>query len=317
LDHAGGVWHLTSRGNERREIFRDDEDRERFLRCLSQVVKRFRWRVHAYVLMGNHYHLLVETPEPTLSRGMRHLNGVYTQSFNRCHGRVGHLLQGRFKAILVEKESHLLELSRYVVLNPVRAGMTATAGQWKWSNYRATAGLGRAPEWLETEWTLEQFSPRREAERRYRAFVAEGKGSGYAPWEELVSQMYLGGEAFRKRVQGMVAGGTRSREVPRLQRLPARPGLSEIIAATSREFGVGEGEFRRRRQTAARLALAYLARHEGALKLPEFAPALGVKDWAASHLATSAERLAQEDRRFQQSLRRIRLALTKLTDSQI
>jgi REP element-mobilizing transposase RayT len=111
---------VTSRGNERREIFRDDEDRERFLTIVGRVVRTFRWRVHAYVLMGNHYHLLVETPEPTLSRGMRHLNGVYTQGFNRRHGRVGHLLQGRFKAILVEKESHLLELARYVVLNPVR-----------------------------------------------------------------------------------------------------------------------------------------------------------------------------------------------------
>ena len=129
--------------------------------------------------------------------------------------------------------------------------------------------------------------------------------------------MYLGGEAFRKKVQAMVAGGTRSREVPRLQRLPARPGLSEIIAATSREFGVAEGELRRRRHTPARLAVAYLARHEGALKLPEFAPALGVRDWAASHLATSAERLAQESRRFQQSLRRIQLSLAKVTDSQI
>ena len=122
LDHAGAVWHLTSRGNERREIFREDEDRERFLRILAGVVKRFRWRVHAYVLMGNHYHLLVDTPEPTLSRGMKHLNGVYTQNFNRRHRRVGHLLQGRFKAILVERESHLLELTRYVVLNPVRPG---------------------------------------------------------------------------------------------------------------------------------------------------------------------------------------------------
>jgi len=285
--------------------------------CPPLQDKRFRWRIHAYVMMGNHYHLLLETPEPTLSRGMRHLNGIYTQSFNRRHGRVGHLLQGRFKAILVEEESHLLELSRYVVLNPVRAGMTATAGQWKWSNYRATAGLGRAPEWLEREWTLVQFSPRREAERRYRVFVAEGKGSRYAPWEELVSQMYLGGDAFRKRVQAMVAGEKRSREVPRLQRLPARPGLKEIIAATSREFGVAEGELRRRRRTPARLAVAYLARHEGALKLPEFAPALGVHDWAASHLATSAERLAQESRRFQQSLRRIQLSLAKVTDSQI
>src|SRR6266496_6859983 len=100
LDHAGAVWHVTSRGNERREIFRDDEDRERFLRILARVVEEFRWRVHAYVLMGNHFHLLIETPEPTLSRGMQHLNGAYTQSFNRRHRRVGHLLQGRFKAIL-------------------------------------------------------------------------------------------------------------------------------------------------------------------------------------------------------------------------
>jgi hypothetical protein len=197
-----------------------------------------------------------------------------------------------------------------------RAGMTATAGEWRWSNYRATAGLGRAPERLETEWTLAQFSPRQEAERGYRAFAAEGKGSRYAPWEELVSQLYLGGEAFRKRVQAVVAGRARSREVQRLQSLPVRPGLSEIIAATSREFGVAEGEFRRRRHTPARLAVAYLARHEGALKLPEFAPALGVRDWAASHLATSAERLAQKDRRFQQNLRRIRLSFSKLTDSQ-
>jgi REP element-mobilizing transposase RayT len=308
---------VTSRGNERREIFREDEDRERFLKTLAEVVKRFRWRVHAYVLMGNHYHLLLETPEPTLSRGMRHLNGVYTQGFNRRHGRVGHLLQGRFKAILVEKESHLLELARYVVLNPVRAKVTETAGQWKWSNYRVTSGLRKAPQWLERDWTLEQFSPRREAEQRYRAFVAEGKRSRYAPWEELVSQMYLGGEAFRKSVQALVTGGKRSREVPRLQRLPARPRLSEIIAATLREFGVDESDLRRRRHSPARLALAYLARHEGALKLPEFAPALGVHDWAASHLATSAERLMEENRRFQQTLRRIQLSLAKVTDSQI
>jgi REP-associated tyrosine transposase len=316
LDHAGAIWHVTSRGNERHEIFHDDEDRRRFLAILGRVVERFRWRVHAYVLMGNHYHLLIETPEPTLSRGMHHLNGIYTQGFNRRHARVGHLLQGRFKAILVEKEAHLLELARYVVLNPVRAGITTTAGQWKWSNYRATAGLGPASDWLEVEWTLEQFPPHREAQRRYRAFVAEGKGSDYAPWEELVSQIYLGGEGFRRRAREMVSVGTRSNQIPRLQRLPARPRLADIVAATSREFGVEESELRCRRHTPARLAVAYLARHEAALKLTEFAPALGVQDWAASHLATSAERLAQQARRFRQSLDRIQRSLAKLTDSQ-
>ncbi len=314
LDHAGAIWHVTSRGNERREIFRDDEDRERFLTILGRVVQTFRWRVHAYVLMGNHYHLLIETPEPTLSRGMRHLNGVYTQRFNRRHGRVGHLLQGRFKAILVEKEAHLLELARYVVLNPVRAGMTTTAGQWRWSNYRATAGVGPAPGWLERDWTLAQFAPPREARRRYRAFVAQGKGSRYAPWEELVSQIYLGGEGFRKRAQKLVSARPQGRQIPRLQRLPARPRLADIIAATSREFGVKEAELRRRRYTPARLAVAYVARHDAALKLLEFSPALGIQGWAASQLATAAERLAQESRRFQQSLRRIQRSLAELTN---
>lgn len=316
LDHAGAVWHVTGRGNERREIFGDDGDREWFLTILGRVVKVYRWRVHAYVLMGNHYHLLIETPEATLSRGMRQLNGSYTQSFNRRHDRVGHLLQGRFKAILVEKEAHLLELARYVVLNPVRARMTASAGQWRWSSYRATAGLGPAPAWLETEWSLAQFGPRSEAKRRYRAFVAQGKGSRYAPWEELVAQIYLGDEGFRKKAQAMVSAKTRSPQIPRLQRLHARPRLADIIAAASREFDIESSELRRRRHTPARLAVAYLARHEGALRLPEFAPALGVQDWAASHLATSAERLARENRSFRRSLRRIQLQLTELTNSQ-
>src|SRR6266542_306538 len=154
LEHPGAVWHVTSRGNERREIFCDDHDRPDFLRQLAGVVTEFTWRLHAYVLMGNHYHLLFETPVPNLSQGIRQLNGIYTQRFNRRHARVGHLLQGRFKSILVEKERHLLELVRYIVLNPVRAGVTRTAAEWRWSNYRATAGLTSPPQWLDVNWTL-------------------------------------------------------------------------------------------------------------------------------------------------------------------
>ena len=154
LEHPGAVWHVTARGNERKELFRDDVDRERFLSILGRTVTLFQWRLHAYALMGNHYHLLLETPIPTLSRGMRQLNGVYTQTFNRRHRRSGHLLQGRFKAILVEKEAHLLELCRYVVLNPVRAGLVRAARDWRWSSYWATSAEERRPEWLETTWTL-------------------------------------------------------------------------------------------------------------------------------------------------------------------
>ena len=136
IEFPGALYHVTSRGNARQRVFRDDEDRETFLATLAWVVARFRWRCHAYCLMDNHIHLLIDTPQPNLSRGMRQLNGVYTQRFNRRHRRVGHLFQGRFQAILVEKEGYLLELARYIVLNPVRAKMVKTPERYPWSSYR-------------------------------------------------------------------------------------------------------------------------------------------------------------------------------------
>jgi putative transposase len=127
IEYDGAFYHLTSRGNERKAIFKDDTDRQLFLDSLSQVTERFHWLCHAYCLMDNHYHLVVETPDANLSQGMRQLNGVYTQAYNRRHRRVGHLFQGRFKGILVQKESHFLEVCRYVVLNPVAAGHRKTS----------------------------------------------------------------------------------------------------------------------------------------------------------------------------------------------
>jgi putative transposase len=184
LEFPGAVYHLTSRGNGRQKIFFSDNDRELFLKTLSQVVSRYGWICHAYCLMANHYHLLIETPKANLSLGMRQLNGVYTQSFNRRHRKVGHLFQGRFKAILVEKDSYLLELCRYIVLNPVRVKGNGQAGAWKWSSYRATAGSASVAEFLTTDWVLGQFGKSRPtAQKRYRDFVREGLAS--RPWEEL------------------------------------------------------------------------------------------------------------------------------------
>ena len=127
LEFPGAVYHVSSRGNARQRIFFGDADRELFLDTLTQGIARYRWLCHAYCLMENHYHLLIETPRANLSLGMRQLNGIYTQTFNRRHHRVGHLFQGRFRAILVEKESYLLELCRYIVLNPVRVKSTVAA----------------------------------------------------------------------------------------------------------------------------------------------------------------------------------------------
>ena len=151
FEHA--LYHVTSRGNARQAIVKTQADRQAFLDGLAQVVDRFGWRCHAYCLMNNHYHLLVETPFPNLSQGMRQLNGPYTQGYNRRHRRVGHVFQGRFKAILVEREVHLLELCRYVVLNPVRAHLVDHPEDWAWSNYRATAGLESGPPFLHIAWT--------------------------------------------------------------------------------------------------------------------------------------------------------------------
>ena len=149
IEFPGALYHLTARGNARQAIFLDDGDRRGFLDLLGRTCKRLEWRCWAWCLMTNHYHLVVETPQANLGRGMRQLNGVYSQAFNRIHGRVGHLFQGRYKAILVEREAHLLEVCRYVVRNPVRAGLVAEPGAWPWSSYRATAGGAAAPDWLE------------------------------------------------------------------------------------------------------------------------------------------------------------------------
>jgi REP element-mobilizing transposase RayT len=182
IEFPGALYHVTSRGNAQAAIYADNTDRQTFLDPLTQVVQRYHWRCHAYCLMDNHYHLVIETPQGNLSQGARQLNGISTQRYNRRHHRVGHLFQGRYKAILVERDAYLLELCRYVVLNPVRAGMVRSAQEYDWSSYRATAGLGAAPELLCTDWLLAQFGEQcMEAQRRYCCFVSEGVG-GASPW---------------------------------------------------------------------------------------------------------------------------------------
>ena len=225
IEYPGAVYHITTRGNARQDISLIDKDRLKFLEILGQVVDRFNWLCHAYCLMPNHYHLLIETIDPTLSRGMRQLNGVYTQAFNRYHNRVGHIFQGRFKAIVMEKEPYLLELSRYVVSNPVRAHMVRAAKDWRWSSYRATAGLADRPLFLTTDWLLAQFGRSViQAQNAYRRFVSEG--SPASPLEQVRGQIYLGSDTF---IENLPMGGQGLYEVPKKQRLVKRPNLAEIF----------------------------------------------------------------------------------------
>ena len=229
IEYPGAVYHVTTRGNDKKAVFNSDEDREMFLSILVQVTTRYHWLCHAYCLMSNHYHLMIETPDGNLSIGMRQLNGVYTQARNKRRHKTGHLFEGRYKAILIQKESHLLEVCRYVVLNPVRAGMVAEPEAWAWSSYGATAGLGQAPLCLTTEWILSQFSPRRgEAEKAYQQFV-QGGIRNRSIWRDLKGQVLLGDDGFAARFAEHLLMHKDSPEIPRSQRYADRPSLSTLF----------------------------------------------------------------------------------------
>jgi REP element-mobilizing transposase RayT len=238
IAYEGAVYHVTARGNEQRPIVRDERDRGEWRRALAEMVVHYQVICHAWVLMDNHYHLVLETPTPNLSRALRHLNGVYTQRFNRRHHRVGHLFQGRFKAILIERDSYLLEVCRYVVLNPVRAGAVAHPRQWPWSSYRATAGEEPRPHWLTTEWVLAQFGPAGQAARQaYQRFVGEGMTQSSAPWAHVRGQIYLGRDAFVEQASARRPGPD-SPEIPRVQQRPPRRSLDELLGLIARAYQV-------------------------------------------------------------------------------
>ncbi|MBM4307618.1 MAG: transposase [Deltaproteobacteria bacterium] len=229
IEFPGAVYHVTSRGNERKPIFKDDQDRKILLDILADVTLRYNWLCHAYCLMDNHYHLLIDTPDGNLSIGMRQLNGIYTQRFNKRHGRVGHLFQGRFKAVLVQKDSHLLEVCRYVVLNPIRAGIVQRPEEWIWSSYGATAGQAKLHPCLVTGWVLSQFdSERKIAEAGYRKFVREGI-EAESIWNRMRGQSVLGEDEFIESLSDYVRGRRQIPEIAKSQRFMNKPPLGGIF----------------------------------------------------------------------------------------
>jgi putative transposase len=278
LQLPGGVYHVTARGNDRRPIFEDDDDCARFLIVLASTVARYRVLCHAYCFMGNHYHLLVQTPEANLSIAMRHLNGVYTQRFNRRHERCGHVLQGRFGAQLVDGDAYLREVSRYIVLNPVRAGLVGHPAEWRWSSFRATVGQEAVPGFLTVAWVLALGGSRttRDAVTRYTKFVESGIGERENMLEPFKARPLVGDESFAERLDRPCGQPSRCPEFPRAHRFASRPSLARIFEnVTSRAV------------RNARAAVAVLG-HGYALK--EVAEFLGL------HYATVSRALAQVDR---------------------
>jgi putative transposase len=332
IERAGGWYHLTARGNERRPIFRDNRDRVHFCDLLGEMVDRFRVRLHAFVLMNNHYHLVVELTEPNLSRTGQWLNVSYSMWFNRRHGRSGHLFQGRFKSVVVDPIQWGLELSRYVHLNPVRVGRLglgkvdrqkmrvgasrapdgretkerlACLRRYRWSSYRAYVGLGKRPEWLECDRILELGGGKKEERtRNYRDYVesAVREGLEKSPWEELQDQVVLGGEQFLQMLRAHVTGNAREqRGAKRLAQ--ARPKLEEVIANLEKIRRQRWSEFRDRHGDNGRDLVLYVGRRACGLKLRELAATVGMNDYSAVSIAI---------RRFEKQSRRSKSAQEQL-----
>ena len=237
LEFEGAIYHVTSRGDRREPIFCDDSDRKMLLAIVGQTMERFDAVAYAYCLMENHYHFVLRTQQPNLSRLMRHINGVYTQAYNRRHAQVGHLFQGRFKALLVDKDAYFLEVCRYVDLNPVRAGTVTQPGDWAWSSYRAHTGRTLVPGWLDSSALHRQLTPEAgHGPRGYARFVAAGRGVRL--WDvALTGQIYLGDARFVHKMQKR-AGSLHDREIPKVQRrLAARP-LSSYLTQHDRNTAI-------------------------------------------------------------------------------
>lgn len=246
IEFDGAVYHVTSRGDRREPIYRDDDDRLTQLEVIARAMDRFDAQVLAYCQMGNHYHLVLHTRQANLSRLMRHVNGVYTQAFNRRHGLVGHLFQGRFKAVLVDRDAYLLALCRYVERNPVAAGMVADAREWRWSSVRAHLGLAPTPPWLDSDGLhgyllgrpVDGARARHRAIQLYAAMVEQTSEDDAHFWRDaLRHQVFLGDEAFVQRMQALAEPQRlRSATIPKAQRM--RPATwPQILAACQGDRG--------------------------------------------------------------------------------
>ena len=239
LEFEGALYHITARGDRREPIFEDDADRHILIHILGQGMDRFDASVFAYCLMNNHYHFVLQTRRANLSRLMRHINGVYTQTYNRRHCKSGHVFQGRFKAVLVDRDAYFLEVCRYVDLNPVRAGLVLLPQCWAWSSYQAHIGESDVPVWLDSATLHRQIAPhapQRDGPTKYAQFVAEGLNVRL--WEyALTAQIYLGGPSFVQQVQHKL-GSPVQKETPRVQRQIAKQALDWYCQQPDRDVGI-------------------------------------------------------------------------------
>lgn len=292
VEYENALHHVRSRGNSGQAIFLDDWDRIHFLNLLAEAVRRYGWLITAWVLMTNHLHLVVQTPIPNLSDGMKWLLGSYVAWFNKRHERTGHLFGDRFHSNPVEKERYLTDLVRYVVLNPVRARMVERPEDYQWSSYRATAGIDEAPEWLALNALAPYFGEADHWQANYRTHVEEKIGSTERLWDNLVHGIYLGSEEWCKSLRKEIESKMLSDVHPQTQRAVGRPKMAAIVSAVAKAFGVSRSWIQSTHGTEARLITAWLGWYEGLQRLRSIAAALRLRSSGrVSDLVRECERM--------------------------
>ncbi len=297
IEYEGAFYHITSRGNQREQIFWDNRDKERFKEIIKRTKERYGYLLHAYVLMDNHYHLLMETPHANIKQIMQNINTSYTVYANKRHKRFGHLFQGRYKAFIVDKESYLMELSRYIHLNPVRAGMVKAAGEYRWSSYREYMN-GKEKQTTDTEDTLYMFSKvRHEAIRKYEEFVSSGIAKE-SPLGKAVGGV-LGNESFTEKVFAYLKGSLDKTEIPDIKKIESKHGIEEVIRRIANYYGLKEEELYKRKKAAARsrkIAI-YLCKILSGKKNRDVGTAFGISTQAVTNAVKAVEKAKEKDKK--------------------
>lgn len=300
ITYPGAFYHITSRGNEQKPVFKSKRDREKFLEYLKSATERYNAIIHLYCLMDNHYHLLIETPSGNLPQIMLHINGAYTNYFNKKRGRAGHLFQGRYKAILVEADEYAKELSRYIHLNPVRAGIVELPEKYEWSSYPYYIGAKKKTEWLHTEFIHGYFgNTKSSAERLYQKFVNSLLNTEYSsPLDEVTGSVILGQAEFINVIRDNYLSGKKvDREIPALRELAKEVSLDEIDKEVENNFSADP--------VLARKIKIYLIKRYTGKRLKEIGDQFGIGETGISQSCRRISQRIEKDKKLEKKIKKI------------
>ncbi len=298
IEYPGAHYHVINRGLERREIFKSPKDYQYFLSLLDQMYLKYNLVVHSYCLMPNHYHLYVETPIAQLAQIMRQLDGIYTQTFNKRHSRVGPLMQGRYKAVLIDKDNYSLELSRYIHLNPVRAKMTDKPENYQWSSYSFFVGDIEVPDFLNTQWLLSQFDKTgRKAIESFGHFTLQGVTDAWIPEKESYKGLILGSSEFVSHIQDTFLKGKNDCEIPNLAKAQKQLSVQSLqlyLEKLTSDIGL------------RKKLIVYALRNHSHLKLKEIGKLVNSPSYSAvAMMVNRLKQEAQKDKQVKQLLLKV------------